>query len=413
MDVIYPRCAGLDVHKKMVVACRIIRDAHGKTILEIRTFATMTADLLMLLDWLEAGQVTHVATESTGEYRKPVYTILEGSFELLVVNAKHIKNVPGRKTDVKDAQWIAQLLQIGLLKASFVPPAGQRQMRDLTRHRSTFIRERATLCNRVQKVLETANIKLASVATDVLGVSGRAMLNALIAGETDPKVLAELSKGRLRDKRAALEQALTGRVGAHHRFILSELLCQIDSLEESITRFNAEIEQVMAPFAEAVELLDTIPGVAQATAEVIVSEIGVDMSRFPTAGHLAAWAGVAPGNHESGGKRLWGRVRQGNQSLRRTLVQAAHAAARTRGTYLSSLFHRLAARRGKKRAILAVAHSILISIYHMLLRKESYTDLGHDYLDQLKPEATAKRLVGRLETLGFAVTLQPKAVAPA
>jgi len=413
MDIIYPRCAGLDVHKKFVVACRIIRDADGNKVMQIRTFSTMTADLLKLLDWLEEADVTHVAMESTGEFWKPVYNILEGHFELLVVNAKHMKNVPGRKTDVKDAQWIAELLQVGLLKASFVPPAGQRQMRDLTRHRSTFIRERATLCNRVQKVLETANIKLACVATDVFGVSGRAMLDALVAGEADPSVLAELSKGRLRDKRPLLEQALLGRVNEVHRFVLGELLCQVDSLDESIARFDQEIERVMAPFAEAVELLDTIPGVAQASAEVILSEIGTDMSRFPSARHLAAWAGVAPGNHESGGKRLSGRVRQGNQSLRRSLVQAAHAAARTKGTYLSSLFHRLAGRRGKKRAILALAHSILVSIYHMLVRKEAYNELGHDYLDQLKPEATTKRLVGRLESLGFEVTLQPKVAAPA
>lgn len=351
--------------------------------------------------------------ESTGEYWKPVYNLLEGHFELLVVNARHIKNVPGRKTDIKDAQWVAELLQLGLLKASFVPPAGQRGMRELTRHRSTFIRERARLCNRVQKALESANIKLSCVASDVLGVSGRAMLEALVAGETDGAVLAELSKGRLRDKRAALEQALTGRVSEVHRFVLGELLCQIDSLEESIARFDEEIEKVMAPFAEAVELLDTIPGVAQTSAQVILSEVGTDMARFPSARHLAAWAGVAPGNHESGGKRLSGRVRQGNQSLRRVLVQAAHAAARTRGTYLSSLFHRLAGRRGKKRAILAVAHSILVSVYHMLVGKQSYQDLGPDYLDQLKPEATAKRLVNRLEGLGFAVTFQPKVPATA
>lgn len=409
MDILYPHCAGLDIHKKTVVASRIQQDASGKPQQQTRTFPTMTADLLRLLDWLEEGQVTHVAMESTGEYWRPIYNLLEGHFELLVVNAKHVKNVPGRKTDVKDAEWLAQLLQMGLLKASFVPPAGQRAMRDLTRHRSTFIRERATLCNRVQKVLETANIKLASVASDVLGVSGRAMLDALVAGESDPQAMAELARGRLRDKRPLLEQALCGRVGAHHRFILSELLCQIDSLDESIARFDAEVAKAMLPLAEAVELLDTIPGVAEATAQVIVSEIGTEMSRFPSARHLAAWAGVAPGNHESAGKRLSGRARQGNHSLRQILVQAAHAASRTRGTYLSSLFHRLAARRGKKRAILAVAHSMVVSIYHMLVRKQVYTDLGHDYLDQLRPEATTKRLIGRLETLGFTVTLQPKA----
>lgn len=330
---------------------------------------------------------------------------------LLVVNAKHVKNVPGRKTDVKDAEWLAQLLHVGLLKASFVPPAGQREMRDLTRHRSTFIRERATLCNRVQKVLESANIKLACVASNVLGVSGRAILAALVAGETDAKVMAELSKGRLRDKRVVLEQALTGRVGDVHRFVLGELLCQIDSLDESIARFDQEIHRVMAPFEETVERVDTIPGVARSAAEVILSEIGLDMSRFGSFGRLCAWAGVAPGNHESGGKRLSGQVRQGNHALRTVLIQCAHAAAHTKGTYLSSLFHRLAARRGKKRAILAVAHSILVSIYHMLVRKEPYLELGHDYLDRLRPEATTRRLVGRLQALGFDVTLQPKVAA--
>ncbi len=413
MDILYPRCAGLDVHKKFVVACRITRDANGKSVLELRTFSTMTADLLALLDWLEGAGVTHVAMESTGEFWKPVYNLLEGHFELLLVNAKHMKNVPGRKTDVKDAQWIAELLQIGLLKASFVPPAGQRELRDLTRYRSTFIRERATLVNRVQKALESANIKLSSVATDVLGVSGRAILEALIGGESDPVRLAELSKGRLRDKREQLVQALTGRFGAHHRLIVAELLCQIDSLEESIARFDAAILEATAPFEQVVRRLDAVPGVGRSAAEAILSEIGLDMERFGSSGRLSAWAGVAPGNHESGGKRLSGRVRQGNQALRRILVQCAHAAARTKGTYLWSLYHRLAARRGKKRAILAVAHSILVSIYHMLLRNESYTELGHDYLDQLKPEATAKRLVGRLETLGFEVTLQPKAATVA
>ena len=416
MDILYPRCAGLDVHKRNVVASGITPDTTGKSAKsrqETRSFSTMTVDLLSLCDWLESQGITHVAMESTGEFWKPVYNILEGHFEILVVNAKHVKNVPGRKTDVKDAEWLAQLLQVGLLKASFVPCAGQRQMRDLTRHRSTFIRERATLVNRVQKVLETANIKLACVATDVLGVSGRAILDALIAGETDPKAMAELSKGRMRDKRAALEQALVGRVNGVHRFVLGELLCQIDSLDESIARFDTEIEKVMAPFEEAVALLDTIPGVAQSAAEVILSEIGIDMGHFGSFGRLCAWAGVAPGNHESGGKRLSGRVRQGNHALRTVLVQCAHAAARTKGTYLRSLFHRLAARRGKPRAILAVAHSILVSIYHMLVRKEPYEDLGHDYLDRLRPEATTRRLVVRLEALGFEVALQPKVVVPA
>jgi len=409
MDVIYTCCAGLDVHKKTVVACRLSRDAKGQALRETRTFSTMTCDLLKLSDWLQEGHCTHVAMESTGEYWKPVYNLLEAHFELLLVNAKHVKAVPGRKTDVNDAQWLAGLLQHGLLRASFVPPAPQRALRALTRARSSFVRERATLCNRVQKTLEDTNIKLAAVATDVLGVSGRAMLAALLAGQSDAAALADLAKGRLRQKREQLEQALSGRVQGHHRLILSELLCQIDSLEESIARLDTAIEKectAHAPFEQAVVLLDTIPGVARTMAQMIVSEIGTDMSRFATANHLAAWAGVAPGNHESAGKRLAGRTRQGNQSLRAGLVQAAHAAAHTRGTYLAAQYHRLAARRGQKRAILAVAHSILVMAYHMIRDQEPYRELGADYFDRCRPEATVKRLTGRLHNLGFKVTLE-------
>jgi transposase len=412
MDILYTHCAGLDVHKKTVVACRLTRDAQGNSMQETRTFSTMTADLLCLSDWLQEAHVTHVAMESTGEYWKPVYNILEENFQLLVVNAYHIKAVPGRKTDVKDAQWIADLLQHGLLKASFVPPPSQRELRDLCRHRSNFIGERATLINRVQKVLEGANIKLACVATNVLGVSGRAILEALVEGETDPNAMAQLAQGRLRQKRESLEQALVGRVLASQRFILSELLCQIDSLDETIGRFNQEIEKRCAPFECAVAHLDTIPGVARATAELIVSEIGTDMSRFPTPGHLAAWAGVAPGNHESAGKRLSGRVRQGNQALRAGLVQAAWAASRTK-TYLSSQYHRLAGRRGKKRALLAVAHSILVIAYRLIERGEDYQDLGVDYLDRRRPDTTVRHLTARLAQLGYDVTLNPKTVAEA
>jgi transposase len=315
---------------------------------------------------------------------------------VLLANAQPIKAVPGRKTDVKDAQWIAELLQHGLLRASFIPPVAQRELRELTRHRTTFVRERATLVNRVQKVLESANIKLAAVATDVLGVSGRAMLQALIAGETDTGAMAELAKGRLREKREQLLQALEGRVQAHHRFVLTELLGQIDSLEDTIARFAQQIEAYRAPFAEAVELLDTIPGVGQETAEVIVAEMGADMSRFPTARHLAAWAGLASGNHESAGKQRTGRTRKGNQALRQGLIQAAHAAAHTKNTYLAAQYHRLAARRGNKRAIVAVAHSMLVIAYCLLSRHEPYRELGGDYFDRLRPETTAKRLLRRL-----------------
>ena len=343
-------------------------------------------------------------SESTGEYWKPIYNILEENFEVLLANAQHVKKVPGRKTDVSDAEWIADLLRHGLLRGSFIPPVGQRELRELTRHRTNFVRTRTTLVNRVQKTLESANIKLASVASDVMGVSGRAMLEAIIAGSSSTAEMAELAKGRLREKREQLDRALSGRVKPHHRFVLSELLCQIDSLDESIARFDEEIKKYCRPFEEEVVLLDTIPGVARRTAEVIVSEIGKDMSRFPTADHLAAWAGVAPGNNESAGKRYSGTVRKGDQALKTALVQAAHAAARTGNTYLSAQYHRLAGRRGKKRAILAVAHSILVISYYLIQRNEPYSDLGVDYFDKQRPEATAQRLMKRLQRLGYDIS---------
>ena len=411
MEVVYRHCAGLDVHKKVVVAAIIVLDALGKLYRETGSFGTMTGDLLELSDWLLSWGVTHVAMESTGEYWKPVYNILENNFELLLINAQHIKAVPGRKTDVNDAEWIADLLRHGLLRASFVPPLGQRELRELTRYRSTFVRERATLVNRVQKVLESANIKLASVATDVMGVSGRAMLEAIIGGQAMPEEMAELAKGRMREKRAELAKALSGRVKPHHRFVLTELLCQIDNLDEAVEHFNAQIAEYCRPFEQAVTLLDTIPGVAQETAQVIVAEIGVDMSRFPSANHLAAWAGVAPGNYESAGKRKSGRMRQGNKSLKTALTQAAHAAARTKDTYLAAQAQHLTGRRGKKRAIMAVAHSILVIAYHLIQRQEPYRELGGNYFDELRPEATTKRLVKRLERLGYQVSLQPQVVA--
>lgn len=406
MRIVYQNVAGLDVHKKTVVAAIIVQGADSSWYQERRTFETMTADLLALSDWLMAHGVTHVAMESTGEYWKPVFNILENNFEVVLVNAQHVKKVPGRKTDQSDAEWLAELMQYGLLKASFIPPAGQRELRELTRFRATFVRERATLINRVQKVLESANIKLASVASDVLGVSGRAMLEALIEGQASPEQMAELAKGRLREKREVLVKALAGRVKPHHRFVLTELLCQIDSLEETIARFDQEIGDYCRPFEEAVVLLDTIPGVARATAEAIVAEIGVDMDRFASADHLASWAGVAPGNNESGGKRRSGRTRKGNKSLGAALNQAAHAAARTKNTYLAAQYHRLAARRGKKKAIVALMHSILVMSYHMIQRKEPYRELGGNYFDQRRPEVTAQRLVKRLEKLGFQVSLQ-------
>jgi transposase len=406
MEIVYTHCAGLDVHKKTVVAAIIVPAAEGGWAQETRTFGTMTADLLALSDWLMAHEISHVAMESTGEYWKPVYNILETNCEVLLVNAQHVKAVPGRKTDVKDAEWLADLLRHGLLRASFVPPLGQRELRELTRHRSNFIRERATVVNRVQKVLESANLKLGSVASNVVGVSGRAMLEAIIAGQATPAQMAELSKGRMREKREQLARALEGRVKPHHRFVLTELLCQIDNLDEAIARFDQEIERYCAPFEAAVVLLDTIPGIARQTAEIIVSEIGTDMQRFPTADHLASWAGVAPGNDESAGKRRSGKTRKGNKPLGAALNQAAHAASRTKGTYLSAQYHRLAGRRGKKKAIVAVAHSILVIAYHLIQRQEPYRELGGNYFDQRRPEATAKRLLKRLEQLGYAVQIQ-------
>jgi|WetSurMetagenome_2_1015567.scaffolds.fasta_scaffold185011_1 transposase len=413
MDVVHPHCAGLDVHKKTVVASIIVPREGGGLYRETRTFETMTGELLALSDWLLEKRVTHAAMESTGEYWKPIFNILEHSFDILLVNAQHIKTVPGRKTDVKDAEWIAELLRFGLLKASFVPPEGQRELRELTRFRSTFIQERATLVNRLQKVLESANIKLASVVSDVNGVSGKAILKALVEGTSKPEDMAELAKGRLKEKREFLVRSLEGRVKPHHRFLLSELLCQLESLDESIHRFDQQIEEYCRPFEESVVLVDTIPGVARKVAEVIISEIGTNMSCFPTADHLASWAGVAPGNNESAGKRLSGRTTKGNRALVSALTQAAHAAARSKHTYLSAQFHRLAGRRGKKRAIMAVSHSILVIAYHLIKSKEPYHDLGPDFLDKRKSQATAKRLIQRLHEMGYAINLDLSATVAA
>jgi transposase len=411
MEVVHSHCAGLDVHKKTVTSALQVPEPSKGWYQETRTFDTMTADLLQLSDWLMQHGVTHVAMESTGEYWKPVFNILEQNFEVILVNAQHIKAVPGRKTDVNDAEWIADLLKHGLLRASFVPPEGQRELRALTRERSNFVRGRSTLVNRIQKVLEGANIKLSSVASNVVGVTGRAILEALIQEGVSPTEMAELAKGKLRKKREQLAKALTGHVKPHHRFMLTELLCQIDALDETIAHFDAEIQRYCAPFEEAVELLDTIPGVARQTAQVIVSEIGIDMNRFPTANHLAAWAGVAPGNNESAGKRRSGKTRKGNTPLTTALIQAAHGVAHTRGTYLAAQYHRLAGRRGAKRAAVAVAHSILVIAYYLIKRKESYREMGADYFDKRRPEASAKRLIKRLENLGYRIAVEKTPVA--
>ncbi len=407
MDLLYPCCAGLDVHKDTVVVC-LRRYADGKLHKEVRTFGTMTRDLLALSDWLTAEGVTQAAMESTGVYWKPIFNILEGQVELLLVNAQHIKQVPGRKTDVKDCEWIAQLLQHGLLRASFIPPQPIRELRELTRQRTQLVGEKSAVANRLQKVLEDANIKLGSVASDVLGVSGRAMLEALVAGEEDPEKLADLARRRLRSKIPELQLALQGRVTEHHRFLLRLLLGHVDHLESLIAQLSARIEAVLAPFEEAATRLDTIPGVDRRAAEIIVAEIGTDMGSFPTADHLASWAGMSPGNNESAGKRRSGKTTRGNRWLRTTLVQCAWAASHTKGTYLAAQYRRLAARRGKKRALVAVGHTILVVAYHMQKNKTTYLEPGGDFFERLDPERLTRTLVRRLEKLGHEVTLQPK-----
>jgi transposase len=407
MEVIYPRCCGLDVHKRSVVACLITPGADGAPVKAVRTFGTMTEDLLALSDWLAAAGCTHVALESTGVFWKPIYNLLEGSFTLLLVNARHIKAVPGRKTDVRDCEWIADLLRHGLLQASFVPDREQRELRELTRYRTTLVRERTAEANRLQKTLEGANIKLASVATDILGVSGRQMLAALSAGVTDPAALADLARGSLRNKIPQLERALTGRMDAHQRFLIAQQLAHIDFLEAAIAQVSAEIAARLADVEDAIARLDTIPGVGRHVAEALVAEIGSDMSRFPTAHHLASWAGMCPGNHESAGKRQSGRTRKGSPWLRALLVQAAHAAARKKGTYLAALYHRLAARRGRSRAAVAVGHAILTIVYHLLRRGTEYLDLDPRRLEECDRPALERRLVSRLESFGYTVLLKP------
>jgi transposase len=437
MEVLYGRCAGLDVHKKTVVAARTRPAATGGWEREVRTFGTLTTELLQLVDWLQAWHCTHVALESTGEYWKPVYNLLEGNFSVLLVNPQHIKHVPGRKTDVKDAEWLNELLAHGLLRPSFIPPAPQRDLRDLTRYRTTLVEERARVVNRVQKVLEGANIKLASVASDILGVSGRDMLQGLAAGHTDAAQLAELARGRLREKLPVLEQALTGIVRPHQRFLLATQLAHIDFLDEQVAAVSreiiAQIEAMSEPptssddrppaaagasrptpdgpgpltAAAAVELLDTIPGIDVRLAQLIVAELGTDMRRFPTDRQAAAWAGLAPGNYESAGKRYSGRLRDGNQSLRSGLVQGAWAASHTKDTYLAAQYHRLIGRRGKRRALVAVAHSMLVIAYHMLKKHQPYHELGASYFDDRKKEAVTDRIVKRLRKLGYRVSLEP------
>jgi transposase len=407
MDVVYSRCAGLDVHKKTVVACVILPGAKGKPQKTIRTFDTMTDDLLALGDWLAQQDVTHVAMESTGVYWQPIWNLLEERFTLLLINAHHIKQVPGRKTDVADCEWIADLLRHGLLKGSFVPDRTQRELRELTRYRTMLMQERAAEVNRLQKTLEGANIKLAAVATDVLGKSGRQILEALVAGGSEASQLAQLAKGRMRDKIPQLERALTGSFRPHQQFMVARHLAFIDDIDELVAQVSAEIAERLRPAEADVELLDEITGIGRPTAEVWLAEVGSDLERFPTHGHLASWAGMCPGNNESAGKRKSGKTRKGNPALRTALVVAAQAAARKRDSYLSAQFRRLAARRGPKKAIVALAHTLLVIAYHVLKRRVSFTDLGPTYFDERNRMSVQRQLVRRLERLGYKVALEP------
>ncbi len=444
MQITYTHVAGLDVHKKTVVACILTPGPNAEPHKEVRTFGTMMQDLLALTDWLTSMGVTHVAMESTGEFWKPIFNLLEASFTVLVVNAQHIKTVAGRKTDVKDAEWIADLLRHGLLKGSFIPPLPQRDLRDLTRQRTNLVQDRAHVVNQLQKVLEWANIKLTSVVSDIMGVSARAMLAALIGGEEDHVALAGLAQGRLRSKQAELERALEGHMRPHHRFMLVQHLTHIDFLEEQITAFDGQItsrmeaqvpsssaavgsneappelagssipEAVMdttspsaLPWAEAVALLDTAPGVSRKLAEIIIAEVGTDMSRFPSEGHLASWAKVCPGNHESAGKRKSSKTGTASRWLRTALVQAAWAATKVKDTHLAAVYRRLAVRRGKQRAIMAVAHRLLVAFYHMLKDRVPYREIGTAPLPEPVKRKYAERLQRQIEHLGFAVHLEP------
>jgi transposase len=407
VDVVYARCCGVDIHTRGVVACVVVPGPGGRPLKEVRPFGTMTDEILALGDWLDGCGVTHVAMEATGVYWKPLWNLLEDRFTLLLVNARHVKAVPGRKTGVHDAEWLADLLRHGLLRPSFVPDRAQRELRELTRYRTALVRERAAEVNRLQKALEGANVKLAAVATDIMGKSGRDVLAALVGGEADAGQLAGLARGTLRKKIPLLERALAGRVGAHQRFLLARQLAHIDFLDQQIAEVGAEIAERMRPSAAALERLDAIPGVGQRLAEGLIAELGTDMSRFPSAAHLASWAGMCPGHDQSAGKRRSGRTRRGSPWLRSILVEAAHAAARTKDSYFFAQYRRLAARRGTKKAAVAVGHAILLVAYRLLQDPDArYADLGVRHFDQRDRRALQHRLVHRLEGLGYKVTLE-------
>lgn len=409
MDQLIERVCGLDVHKASVAACVRVPGARGRRAQEVRTFGTTTADLLALRDWLQAHAVTHVAMESTGVYWKPVYYVLEEAVTCVLVNAAHVKQVPGRKTDIQDCAWIAQLMEHGLLRGSFVPPLPIRELRDLTRYRKSLIGERQREANRLHKVLEDAGIKLASVASDILGQSGRAMLAALVEGTTDPEVLADLAKGKLRSKLPALRTALTGRFRGHHAFLVTQILAHLDYLDEAIGVVSQEVETHLGPFAETIRRLDAIPGINQRGAEVVVAELGVDMSVFPTDRHLASWAGLCPGNNESAGKHKTGRTRKGNRWLRALLVECALAAIRTKDAPFGARYRRVMRHRGHKKAVVAVAHALLRTIYHVLASGEEYRNLGPNYYDRRDTDRARRRAVQTLERLGFRVTIEAAA----
>lgn len=410
MDTTYFRVAGLDVHHKSIQCAVRCQEPSGELRKMSRSFGTMTVQLRALADYLEAQGVTHVALESTGVLWKPIWNLLEGRFTLLLVNPRHLKKVPGRKTDVSDAEWIAQLLQCGLLKGSFVPPRAVRNLRDLTRHRAQLAAEKTRVANRIHKLLQDANIKLDAVATDILGKSGRSMLQALMDGETDANQMAELAQGLLRAKIPQLRLALEGRVTEHHRFVLERLLTHLDFLENEVELLSQQIARYQAELlpSEDATRVDAIPGVNVTTIQNVVAEIGPDMNVFPDEHHLSSWTGICPGNEESAGKRLRSATRHGNRWLRRTLTEAAWAASHSKNSYFAAQYRRLAARRGKKRALLAVGHSILVIIYHMLKYHLEYKDLGQDYFDRLEPERLRRYLVKRLEALGHEVILKPR-----
>jgi transposase len=411
MDILHARCAGLDVHKDFVSACVLLAGEGSEPSKHLEQFGTTTQELRRLSQWLEQAQVTHAAMESTGVYWKPVFNILESSCELVLVNSRQVRNVPGRKTDPADASWLARLLRHGLVEASFVPERETRQLRDLCRMRTTLVRESVQTGNRLRKVLEDANIKLDSVASDSLGVSGRSMIEALVQGETDPIVLAELARGRLRAKRPELALALEGRVTRHHRFLLGEWLRLLHFLEEQIARLEEQIESHMPPFEAAAALLLSMPGVDRTTACALLGEIGQDMKRFPSARHLASWAGVCPGNNQSGGRRKSGKSHRGNRWVKGVLTELAWAATRTKHTYASALYRRLMIHRGKKRALVAVAHHLLEAVWHMLTLGALYRELGPDYFDRLDHDRLKRNLVRRLQKLGYTVDVQPASAA--